>query len=245
MLKSRCVSVLLIVLAMQFLDASVVAQLKGRTYGGAPRNVLNILSSPSAVKELKVGGPAVAKLEQLTAAYRKDNAIYLDDSLFDLPEPERTKKTAEARIVLHKKHREIYESYILKAKALLTPGQLERAQQIAWQTQGSGAFSEPEAVAALELTKPQQEQIAAANKDYDVKLKGLFAAVSGNQIIDLKKKAKYDRERDSGIMATLTQEQSEKWTKLIGQPYDLSKLKDEVVPIYGLPEEGEPTSKKK
>ena len=130
-------------------------------------------------------------------------------------------------------------------KTLLTPAQFDRAQSIAWQTQGSGAFSEPETVAALELTKAQQEQIAATNKEYDRKVKALYDAVSGNQIIDLKQKAKYGRERQSRIMSTLTKEQSVKWTKLIGKPYDLSKLRDERVPVEESPREKGSSSKKK
>lgn len=240
MLKSSCAFVLFLALAMQFSCTFAQAQGKAGTYEGAPRNVLNILSSPTAVKELKVAGTAVGKLKNVTAAYREENAIFLDDSLFKLPEPERTKKTAEARVALDKKHRQIHDTYIPKVKSLLTPAQFERAQQIAWQTQGIGAFSEPETVAALDLTEPQQEQIAAANKEYGSKLQALYDVISGNQIIDLKKKAKYDRERHSQIMAILTKEQSAQWTKLIGKPYDLRKLKDEVVPREDIP-----TSEKK
>jgi hypothetical protein len=115
-------------------------------------------------------------------------------------------------------------------KKLLTAEQFTRLRQIYWQQQRLGVLQEPEVIQALELTKEQQEQLAAANRASFEKRTKLLNPPEGRlpgpvrdeiqaQVNDLQ------AELEKKFNEILTEAQRNKLAELKGKPFDLSLLR--------------------
>src|SRR5262249_7827895 len=94
----------------------------------------------------------------------------------------------------------------------------------------SRAFSEPEIIKELGLSKDQQEKIAGVQKDYDQKQQALFAGGGGAAGAPADFQAIFGKvqelndERDAKATEVLNKGQQEKSAKLKGKPSDLAQL---------------------
>jgi len=129
--------------------------------------------------------------------------------------------------------KKLNEKFVPQLKESLSGEQFERLQQIGWQAAGSQALAGPELVKALELSKEQQEKIAAINQDYGAKQRemgpfGRGGRGAGDGPPDFQamrtKMQELMKERDTKATEVLSKEQTEKYTKLKGKPFDLAQL---------------------
>ncbi len=92
--------------------------------------------------------------------------------------------------------------------AALSPAQLRRLRQIAFQVRGPEAFREPEVTTALQLTQEQRKLVRSA-EDSAFRRGGRL----GLRPEDARQEAM------AAILATLTPNQRLRWTELVGKPY--------------------------
>jgi Spy/CpxP family protein refolding chaperone len=236
MVKNRLTTLLAVALALGLSATSVFAQ-QGQGGGrggrggfgggmgfGGQRDVLSLVTNEAVVKELAVSEENAAKLKKVSDEFREDVRKATGERPGrDASETERTewmKKSVEANKTAH-------ATYAPKVKEILTAEQYTRAQQIAYQASGVAAFTNPEVVAALALTKEQEDKIAAANKDAGEKMRALRGngGNGGGGGGGFEKIQEINKERDTQVAAVLTADQNAKWTALKGKEFDVAKLR--------------------
>ena len=170
-------------------------------------NQLYILVQPSALDDLRLDAGQRAAVRVLAArAGRRWMELFGDPGR--LSPAERGRQSLE---LARANEREI--------EAILTPAQQSRLRQIALQSEGPGAFREPEVVAALRLTPGQRERLRAIEEA------AFFARIrntgSGarSEIGEPPGEPKANR-ADEQVLAVLTPEQSRRWREMIGDPLD-------------------------
>ena len=195
----------------------------GGGLGGSP---LVLVANEAVQKEIGITDDQKAKLTTLREEFQKDMEAARStagiptgrDAFANLSDEERTKLFAKIAEVT----KTLSEKYSPKLKESLKPEQYERLQQISYQAAGPAAYADPEVVKALDLTKEQQEKIAAVNKDFGEKQRAIFAggAAGGREAF-----TKLRDEHNAELAKVLTKEQSEKFTKLKGKEFDLASLR--------------------
>ena len=192
---------------------------RGGGFGGRGGMVspLMLLANESVQKEVGITEDQKAKLTELgkefqeaAAKVRTDAGITGGGGGGGLSEEQRTKLTEGMK--------KVNDEFGPKLKSSLKPEQLERVQQIAYQYAGANAYTNPEVVKALDLSKEQQEKIATVNKDFQEKFQALGAG-GGPEAA-----AKLRDERSAELAKVLTKEQTDKWTTLKGKAFDVTTI---------------------
>jgi Spy/CpxP family protein refolding chaperone len=111
----------------------------------------------------------------------------------------------------------------------LTTEQKTRLKQIGVQAMGVRAFTNEEVVAALKLTDEQKDKIKGINEEYQkdaAELRPRFGQQTDadKAAENQKKLRRLTRESVEKIVEGLKPEQKTEWTKIIGEPFDTSKL---------------------
>lgn len=236
MVKFRLTSVLAVGMVM-FLSASLaLAQNEGRGrgrggFGGGTGGVLGLLSNEEVQKELALDDAGKASVKKIIDASREESRTELGAGggfagLRDLPEAERRAKMQELQAKGAAVQAKILAKYLPQVKEVLTPAQFERAQQISWQSRGTRALSDPELAKALDITKEQQDKIAAVGKEFDEKQRALFTPGAGGGGEGAREKREaLTKERDTKVLDVLTADQKTKFATLKGKEFDVSKLR--------------------
>jgi hypothetical protein len=104
--------------------------------------------------------------------------------------------------------------------AILTQEQVHRLRQIGLQLDGPAAFQDPEVVAALRLTNEQRDHIRAIGRE------SLLARLPTRWPGRIRKssappRALGDKPANERILALLTEEQTQRWHELTGEPVRL------------------------
>ena len=113
-------------------------------------------------------------------------------------------------------------------RAILTPGQLKRLEQVTLQLQGPGAFGQSEVIASLHLSDTQRQAIRQVEDENFAALWGHHHGGSGRSVAPGAREAAM-RATMEKILALLTPEQLADWKQLIGSP-----LQD----VYDIPHHG-------
>jgi hypothetical protein len=101
--------------------------------------------------------------------------------------------------------------------AILTPAQHRRLRQLALQSEGSGAFREPEVIDALRLTPAQREQIRAIEEEFRFsQMRELGSGPLSGEAT--KPRAMRAIQGMDGILRVLTGEQLRRWREMAGEP---------------------------
>ncbi len=203
---------------------------------------LMLAGNPAVQKDLGLEEDGAAKVQKIVESYREEMMAQMEKEglgfggpgqFADLkPEERETKmrETMEKRTAVMKK---LNEKFVPQLKESLSGEQFGRLQQIGWQAAGSQALAGPELVKALELSKEQQEKIAAINQDYAAKQReispfGRGGPGAGGPPPDFEalraKMQELTKERDTKATDVLSKEQQEKYAKLKGRPFDLAQL---------------------
>jgi hypothetical protein len=227
-------SVLAGFVAVLVLSAAQDGLAQGRGRGGmrTPQNLMTLAGHELVQKELGVSAEQAAKLKTVTEAYGAEMASEMQKLGFNFQEvsalepAERTKKMNEFRQKTTEIGKKMLEKFRPQIVEILKEKQAERLQQILVQASGPEAFSLPEVVKALALSKEQQEKIASIGKQHGDKMMGLFGGGGGN--VDFaeigQKMQALNEEREKAIADVVTKAQMEKMESLKGEPFDLAQL---------------------
>lgn len=256
MVKFRLAKVVAFSLVMLLGTSLVVAQEQGQRQGrggrggfggGRMSGVLSLLNNEEVHKELALDEATGTSLKKVLEAASTEARTEMGDgggreAFRNLSDTERAAKMKELQAKGAEVQAKIVAKYQPQVKEILTPAQFERAQQIYWQTSTVQALNDPELVRALEVTKEQQDKIAAVGKEFDEKRRELFSAGPGQGGGGFEKMAELNKERDTKVIDVLTAEQKEKFTKLKGKEFDTSKLRGRGGRPGGRPAGGRPAT---
>ncbi|MFN0020345.1 MAG: hypothetical protein ACKVP0_18965 [Pirellulaceae bacterium] len=203
------------------LTTSLSAQGRGRGGGRGGMSPLMLAGNEAVQKEIGVTDDQKAKLTELGKEFQEASAKVRTDAGITGGGGGGARPTEEQIAKLTDGMKKVNETFTPKLKETLKPEQLERLQQIAYQAAGPQAYSNPEVVKALEITKEQEEKIATVNKDFQEKMAAAFAGGAGGGPEAF---AKLRTEQTEALDKVLTKEQAEKWTALKGKKFDTAGL---------------------
>lgn len=171
------------------------------TQGIAPGKNVPGVPIPTVLGISLLVRPDVQAELKLTAQQKQ----VLDKALIDYKKPDRTRGPEKS------KRLKIADD---TAKKTLTPAQLSRLKQLAYQRQGGFAITSPPIAKALGITKAQEKKLA------DVRMAGFskFQAQPKGSKPDPKITAEIKR----NLVAVLTAAQLKKWRAILGRPFKFS-----------------------
>ena len=200
--------------------------------GGGPLTLVNM---EPVQKELGLKEDQISKLKTLGEEVREARGTggagggrEAFQALQDLPKEERDKKMAEMRDKAVEAAKKIDDKFKPKVAEILDASQRERLQQITWQNLRSQAYQDAGIIAALKITKEQQDKIAAVTKDYGDKTRELFGQGGGGGGGGGDARAKMTElgeSRDKAISEVLTADQRDQFAKLMGKKFDVDQLR--------------------
>jgi hypothetical protein len=187
-------------------------------------------------KELSLRGEQV---EKLTALMREFDVTVLEQwpeaqvASPDQPalsEKERIKRIGVANTERAERLKRLIPRFSSRFAKILDQPQIERLQQILWQTEGVRAYRDPGVAKAIGLSRAQQTKLAAVWTMYEERLDRLFysdAAQTGSPEVQrtVAKIGQLFKERDSMMAAVATPEQQARFERLKGRPFDLKQLR--------------------
>jgi len=202
--------------------------------GGRQQSTVMLAGNEAVQKELGLTEDQIAKVKTLGEEARAELRPSGDGfaGLRDLPEDERRAKMTELMAKQAETSKAVAEKYKPKLAAVLDAKQVERLDQIAIQAAGSQAYSDPDVVKALKLSKEQQDKIASINKEAADKSRELFGAGGGGGGAgggagagNFEKIRELNETRDKDLAAVLTADQTAALAKLKGKEFDVAQLR--------------------
>lgn len=136
--------------------------------------------------------------------------------------------------------KKVNDEFQPKLDKILEAGQRDRLKQILIQAAGAQATQNPDVVAALKISKEQQDKLAAISKEFGDKQRELFPRPGqGGQgggerpnFEEMRKKMdELNAARDKQLADVLTADQKSELEKLKGKPFDVAQLR----PRFGGP----------
>jgi serine/threonine protein kinase len=185
----------------------------------APDPELQRLSSALRLTWLRNGGPLLL-LEQPSV---QEELILSEEQARQVTRLARRRRAAfwDSPDLSLQRWRTKFEALAAQEKAVLEglgPEQAQRLKQIAWQEGGASAFSDPELLEALGLTKEQKDKIRAI-QDEARRTLWVGPRSGGPRPEDWKKAAdSWTKARDQ-VVAVLTADQKARWKELTGEPF--------------------------
>lgn len=199
----------------------------GGPMGGGGGGLFFLAGNEAVQKELNLSDADKEKLKSVTddygAAMREQFAQGGRQNFQDMT-PEERQKAFEKRM---EEGKALNDKFLPKLKAALTADQYTRLQQISWQNMGVAAYSDPEVVKALTITKDQTDKIAAVNTEFGEKFRELFqqGGGPGGGGQGREKMQELNKERDAKIEEVLTKSQKDMFATLKGKEFDVSQLR--------------------
>jgi hypothetical protein len=187
-------------------------------------------------KELNLREEQIQELTVLTREF--DDAVLEQSPDVRTPSPdqralselERIKQISEANTKRAERLKRLIAKFSSKFAKILDQPQIERLQQILWQTEGVRAYRDPKVARAMGLSKEQQAKLAAIWGESEERLDRLFysdAAKAGSPDVQktVAKIGQLFKKRESMMAAVATREQQERFERLKGRPFDLKQLR--------------------
>jgi hypothetical protein len=200
--------------------------------GGMTIDKPTLLGSEQVRKELKVTEEQGKKLEEELTAHRTASRELFGGGQRDRDaSDEERQKAREERA---KKTAELSKKTEAKLVAILDKAQNARLDEIYLQQQGVDALVSDSVVASLKLSKEQVEKMKGALKTRDDELTKLRPAgrrggggAGGGERSDFQaireKSEKLRKDTETSVLAMLTKEQSEAFTKMKGAAFELDR----------------------
>mgnify|MGYP003390294617 CR=1 FL=1 len=138
---------------------------------------------------------------------------------------------AKAREKMAESIKKVNDKFQPKLDGILDAGQRDRLKQIQIQADGSRAYSNADVVAALKISKDQQDKIAAITKDFAAKQGELFprGGAGGGERPNFeemqKKMTELNANRDKQLAEVLTADQKSALEKMKGKTFDVAALR--------------------
>ena len=198
----------------------------GGMMGGRPQGVapLSLLGNAAVQKELAVSEEKVEKLKDIASDAQQEFREKLTESgidfqgLRDLSPEEREKKMVEIRSKSAEIQKTVNETFMPKVAEILDKAQVTRLREIAIQAAYASALSDAGVVKDLGLSKEQQDKIAAIDKDFSGKMRGIPRGEGFAKMAELR------GEHLAKATEVLTKDQQAKFTEMKGKPFDLKAL---------------------
>lgn len=199
-------------------------------FGRGGMSAVSLAGNGAVQKDLGVSEDQKSKLTKLGEEYADERMklfAEVSESLGDtqsLSEGERFQKMGAAMGEATKK---LNDKFAPKLKEILEPKQQDRLKQIGWQAAGTAAYSDPEVVKALGISKEQEEKFAAIVKEQNEKMAAARAngqgggGGAGNR---LERFQQMREEQEKKYAEVLSKEQQDKFTELKGKPFDVAQL---------------------
>lgn len=206
----------------------------GGGFGGAMNSPYRLVTIAEVQTELNLTDEQVGDLKTLGEKVAEEmrsaggGGREAFQALQDLPREERNKKMAELFAKGEETRKKVTEKFQPELDKILEPAQRDRLKQIRLQNSGSEAYQDAEVVAALKISKEQQDKIAAINTEFGDKRRALFAGggAGGFSEENRKKGQELSDARDKQLAEVLTADQKSAFEKLKGKPFaDLDKLR--------------------
>lgn len=202
-------------------DISYGQQGRGQGFMRGRTGIMGLVTNEAVQKELGIGDQEKEKLaaasQKFADEFREQVQSASGGANFQDASPEERQKMLAK---FQELNQTLTAKHLPAIKEALKPEQFTRLQQISWQVGGSAAFADPELAKALDISKEQQEKIAALNREYGQKQFGLFGG-GGNPQDAIAKMRELQQERDKKATEVLSKEQQEKYATLKGKPFDL------------------------
>ncbi len=210
----------------------------GGGFGGS-RGILSLITNEAVQKDLTVDADTVAKLKKVADDSGADSRKEMEGlggppgGGQDLSAEERQKRGQEMAAKMTEIRAKIRAKYSPQLQEILSETQYTRLQQIYWQSSLNAALSDAAVIKAIELTKEQQDKIAALGKEYEEKQRGLFGgaggagagAAGGGFQEAMVKMQEMTKEREKKVTDVLSADQKTKFATLKGKEFDVSKLR--------------------
>lgn len=213
----------------------------GGGFGGS-RGLLGLINNDAVKKELAVDEETAGKLKKVGDDAIAETRTEMEklggggrDAFQGLSDDERRAKFQEMQTKGAEIRTKILAKYQPQLKEILSETQYTRLQQIHWQSSLTGALADPEVIKAIDLTKEQQDKIAAVGKEYEEKQRGLFpqrgqgggggAGAGGGFQEAMAKMQELNKERETKITDVLSADQKEKFKTLKGKEFDVALLR--------------------
>jgi hypothetical protein len=196
---------------------------RGRGFGRGG-GIIALAGNDAVQKELGIEAKEKEQIESLLRAYGEDAREQMQGigNFFDASDEERTKMIEK----MQEMNQKLMAKHLPELKKTLKPDQFKRLQEINWQASGSQALADPELAKTLDLSKEQQDKVAAVNREYQQKQRALFAGGAGGNFQEMGAKIReINLERDKKAEEVLSKEQQDKLKELKGKPFDLAKLR--------------------
>lgn len=209
---------------------SAVAQAQQAGFGLGSRTQM-LVTSKVVQEELKMSDDQVAKVKEWANRFRDTAEKIRKDKGVDFSAPggfnaELIEKLLAANVEIDKvAYKELGD--------VLKPDQIKRLKEIHRQLAGFQAFSEAEVADALKLTEAQKTAIKGLSGDLGNERRELMkeAGLGGGKGLDPEKlknlrtkTQNLEKEYVARAVDRLNDEQKKTWNRLIGAPFDMSKL---------------------
>jgi eukaryotic-like serine/threonine-protein kinase len=170
---------------------------------------LYLLIQPPALDDLRLDDGQRAKVAELSARAGKRWMETFGDRAWLVPPAERVRLALEQA-----------RANQTEVDAILSASQRLRLRQLALQSEGLGAFREPEVVEGLGLAPRQREQIRAIEEE--VLIGQMREMRAGGMLGDAGNKPREPEgpRAMERALAVLTAEQSRRWSEMVGEPID-------------------------
>jgi hypothetical protein len=225
---SVCVGVVTVLLLVSMVQEVQAQNRRGggmRMMGGQGVNPLGLVGNAAVQKDLGVSEDKADKLKDISGDVRQEFMEEIQGAGIDmrgaqdLQGEEREKKMAENRAKMAEIQKTINDKFMPKLAEILDKTQMTRLHEIAIQQAGPSALKDAGVVKDLGLSKEQQDKIAAIEKDFSGKLRGLSGAERFTKMAELR-----DEEMAKST-EVLTKDQQAKFTELKGKAFDLKTLR--------------------
>ncbi|ADV62779.1 hypothetical protein Isop_2201 [Isosphaera pallida ATCC 43644] len=198
----------------------------GMMGGGA--DLMTLASNEVVVKELGLKEDQVKAVRELAAAYRQASMAGFDrDALFNATPEERREMMAAMR----EKAAKLEEEYRPKLEKAVGAKAFERLEQIQIHMAGVQAFSMPRVEEALKITQAQREE---ARELMQTAMTEMREEMLSNPPADreemMERMQAMQAKMTEKVLGILTDEQKAAFDKLKGEPVDVAKIRQAMVP---------------
>ena len=187
-------------------------------FGGGFGGPLMLVNNEAVQKDLALKEDQVSKLKTLGESVREEMRGAFTGGFGGRDQSKEERAKAQEKMAESMK--KVNDKFQPKLDEILDASQRDRLKQISWQAAGSQAYQNSEVVAALKITKEQQEKLAAVSKDFGEKQRELGFSEEART-----KRTELNETRDKQLSEVLTADQREQFTKLMGKKFDVDQLR--------------------
>ncbi len=222
---SRWIAVVAILLSasVAFAQRPGGGQPGGRPGGFGGGGPLALVNNEAVQKDLALKEDQISKLKTLGESVREEMRTAFAGGFGGRDQSD--EERAKAREKMAESMKKVNEKFQPKLDEILDATQRDRLKQISLQASGSQAYQNAEVIAALKISKDQQEKLAAVSKEHGDKTRELFGQGGGGGEDARTKLRELSESRDKALSEVLTAEQREQFTKMKGKAFDVAALR--------------------